>query len=301
MAKMLPRDDKVDGLNPYNQNKPWSEEGKTGKKFQSADDGLAYVEDKKYAVFNPKGTEEVEEEQQANEAAPAQEEPAPYQKVDYKKRYDDLKRHHDKKINEFKQKIDELKKSDAPHYTPPKSLEDLENWKKENPDMYAVVESVAHLRTTQEIQEMQEELGKIKEKLQYEEARAAYAELKALVPDFEEIRQNEDFHKWAEEQPEQVQNWIYNNRTDALLAAKAINLYKAERGVKSASKPQPPIRKPAEQDAAQAVSVGRRVEEPQSQERVWTTSEISKLHWKEYEKHKAEIDRAWSEGRVIRE
>lgn len=301
MAKMLPRDDKVDGLNPYNQNKPWSEEGKTGKKFQSADDGLAYVEDKKYAVFNPKGTEEVEEEQQANEAAPAQEEPAPYQKVDYKKRYDDLKRHHDKKINEFKQKIDELKKSDAPHYTPPKSLEDLENWKKENPDMYAVVESVAHLRTTQEIQEMQEELGKIKEKLQYEEARAAYAELKALVPDFEEIRQNEDFHKWAEEQPEQVQNWIYNNRTDALLAAKAINLYKAERGVKSASKPQPPIRKPAEQDAAQAVSVGRRVEEPQSQERVWTTSEISKLHWKEYEKYKAEIDRAWSEGRVIRE
>lgn len=305
MAKMLPRDDKVDGLNPYNQKKPWSDEGKTGKQFQSADDGLAYVEDKKYAVFDPKGTGEVEEEQPTKEATPAQEEPAPYQHVDYKKRYDDLKRHYDKKLNEFKDEKKELLeqiKLNAPKYTPPKSLEELEKFKEENPDVYNIVESVAHMQATKQMEELQEELKLVKEKLMLEEAQRAYAELKAAVPDYEQIRRDEKFHAWAEQQPKEIQDWVYRNSTNVQLAIQAINLYKASVGLtpKAPSQPAPKAQSDKRGRADEAVSTNSRTEEPSNNSaKIWTRTEIKKLSSRQYEKLKDEIDRAFFEGRVV--
>ena len=60
--------------------------------------------------------------------------------------------------------------------------------------------------------------------------REAESTLKQRHPDFEDLRGDDDFHAWAKEQPEQIQDWIYNNPDNVTLASKAIDLYKLETG-----------------------------------------------------------------------
>ena len=52
-----------------------------------------------------------------------------------------------------------------------------------------------------------------------------------IHPDFADIRESDDFHDWAEEQPKWVQDALYENSEDARSAARAIDLYKADRGI----------------------------------------------------------------------
>lgn len=304
--KMTPTNQRQKGK--YNNQKEWEGEGKTGKEFVSAADSMAYVEKKKYAVLDKmEGTQDVEEnveqeEQEANSGLenPEQEDPTPYQRVNYKKRYDDLKRHHDRKINEMKEemgKIREQIRANRPAYTPPKSEEELNKFREENPDIYAVVESVSHLRAGEQLKDLQEELKEVKERLLYEEAKRAYMELKAAVPDYEQIKVDPDFHAWAEQQPKEIQDWVYNNRTNVQLAIKAVNLYKADRG--TGQKP-PKVNSQSDQrgNAAEAVVARSQRAEPSSGEKIWKRSEIARLNWQQYEKYREEIDRAFAEGRI---
>ena len=45
------------------------------------------------------------------------------------------------------------------------------------------------------------------------------------------IRDSDEFHEWAEEQPKWVQDALYENDNDARSAARAIDLYKADMGI----------------------------------------------------------------------
>ena len=56
----------------------------------------------------------------------------------------------------------------------------------------------------------------------------AEAALMQMHPDFDEIRDSDDFHNWAEEQPKWVQDALYDNDNDARSAARAIDLYKSD-------------------------------------------------------------------------
>lgn len=300
--KMTPSNQRQKGA--YNQSKEWSDEGKTGKEFVSAADSLAYVGKKKYAMIDKMEDEQpLEEESGEGEVVEAQ--PEPYRKVDYKKRYDDLKRHHDRKINDMKAEIAKVReemRSNRPQYTPPKSADDLAKFREENPDIYEVVESVSHLRASEEMKDLQEELKELKEKLLYEEAKRAYMELKSLVPDYEQIKVDPDFHDWAESQPKEIQDWIYNNRTNVQLAVRAINLYKADRGVQNSNTQRPPSNVSQSDNrgsAADAVPTRSQKSEPETGEKVWKRSEIARLSVQQYEKYRDEIDRAFAEGRIV--
>ena len=46
-----------------------------------------------------------------------------------------------------------------------------------------------------------------------------------LHPDFDDIRDSDEFHEWAESQPKWVQDALYENDNDARSAARAIDLY----------------------------------------------------------------------------
>ena len=153
--------------------------------------------------------------------------------ANYKKRYDDLKKHYDQRVSQFKQKEQELlaeAATKAPAYKAPKSLEELEKFKASNPDLYETVESVAHMQSESQTQGLRDQLSAI----QLREAdllkREAESELKRKHPDFEDIRGDDDFHTWAQEQPEAIQQWVYANNNDATLASRAIDLYKMEQG-----------------------------------------------------------------------
>lgn len=321
MAKLLNKnvgvETPVEGVNKYGKRKAWDGENSNPEKFVSADDGLAVVNEKKFAMFNPKprnpdneeksnaeesnGEDEGREENGEERQAEGQDEgldptPTKYKKIDYKKRYDDLKRHHDRKINELKQQMADLANSNGKAYTPPKSEEDLAKWKEEHPELYSIVETVSHMQSSKEMEQLQEKLKQLEERAIYEEAKAAYAELKALVPDVEKIRQSEDFHNWADEQPQIIQDIIYKNSTDVQAAAKVLQMYKMERMGRD-EKPTP-SKKPG---ADRQVNARSQAPNPTPKERIWKASEIKRLaatNWREYERLQDEIDRAWMEGRV---
>lgn len=299
MAKMTPRENSsLMGANPYNAKKDWDDEGKTGKEFVSADDSMSYVNKTKTVVMDKmEDTPEPVVEETPMDVAPTENR---YEKVDYKKRYDDLKRHYDKKVNGFKTAEKELRKQlndNAPKYTPPSSPEELEQFKKDNPSIYNVVETVSHMTQGKQLTDLETKLNEVTEKLAIAEAEAAYSQLKSLVPDFEEVRNSEDFHAWAEQQPQQIQDWVYNNRTDVGLAATAIELYKASIGQATPQTQQPP--QSTQQRADYEVSVQQSKEEPTSKEKVWTSAEIGSLSTTQYEQYREEIDQAFAEGRVL--
>jgi len=132
--------------NPYNAKK------------RSADDSLAYLAPRKEAVIS-NGRKPILEEEATTETAPQEatkeddsykEEPnEKFKKVDFKKRYDDLKKHYDRKLGDWRSKEQALKAemlSNRPTYTTPKTPEELATFREDYPDVYDVVETVAHMR-----------------------------------------------------------------------------------------------------------------------------------------------------------
>ncbi len=69
-------------------------------------------------------------------------------------------------------------------------------------------------------------------KLQQEQIAKEKAEVELLKihPDFNEIRKDNDFHAWADQQDPTIQGWLYENTSNAQLAARAIDLFKMDTG-----------------------------------------------------------------------
>ena len=81
---------------------------------------------------------------------------------DFKKRYDDLKHHYDRTLAENKQKVEELeaklKVAQQPKFTPTKTDDELKTFKDKYPDVYGVVETVAHKQAETKLQSLQTEI-----------------------------------------------------------------------------------------------------------------------------------------------
>jgi hypothetical protein len=219
---------------------------------------------------------------------------------DYKKRYDDLKRHYDSKVGEFKGEIESLRKamteraSEMPRgVTPPKTAEELEDFKERYPDVFEVVQTVSSIQTESQVAKLREELGSIKEREKELEKQKAYEELLRLQPDFNEIKSDEKFLAWLEEQPTSISDGIYSNNKDARWAARVIDLYKADSGLTK--------KKTKSSSAADAVTKtpARDVKtEATGGKKIWKASEIGKMKPHQFEKLEAELDVARSEGRI---
>jgi len=269
--------------NPYNMRKPWHKAD--GKRMPAADE-LYYEED---APEPKKATRQ-------KKSAP--EEPST---TNYKKRYDDLKKHYDQKIGEFKQKeLDFQSQMQAaqPQYEAPKSQEELQEFKEANPDLYDTVESVAHNIASEQVESLQPRLSAIEQREQELAIREAEQAMKEHHPDYDDIRGSDEFHKWAEEQPDQIQDWIYRNPDNVSLASKAIDLYKMESGIKQSS----PKRRSNQvqqspESAADMVSTKTTNVEPKSP-KIWTETEIAKMSLDQFDRLEDEIRLAQEEGRI---
>jgi hypothetical protein len=269
--------------NPYNMNKAWHTPD--GPKSDTAD-GMFFERPKQQAT-SEEAPDAVENEQ------------APKKRTNYKKRYDDLKRHYDQKLSEFKQKEQELTamaKNAQPQYEAPKTPEQLEKFKTEYPDLYDTVESVAYMRSSEQVNQLQEQLQMIQQREATALKREAEADLISRHPDFEDIRGSDSFHKWADDQPEQIQDWIYKNPDNAMLASKAIDLFKLETGLSTQTKSQP--RKP-QGSAADMVSTKTTTVDAK-QPKIWTEREIAAMSLDTFDKYEAEINLAVTEGRVVK-
>ena len=215
---------------------------------------------------------------------------------DYKKRYDDLKRHYDKKLTEFEEEKRQLATATQQANVPmPKTVEELEEFKTQYPDVYGVVETVAAMQANERTSELQKELEVIKEREKETVVQAAYRELTNNHPDFDEIKTDEKFLNWLQEQPESISDGIYNNNTDARWASRVLDLYKADAGISKRKTSK------AKTDAATSVRATKAREitsEQGGDKRIWKASEIRSLKPWEFEKLESELDSARQEGRI---
>jgi hypothetical protein len=217
----------------------------------------------------------------------------------FKKRYGDLRRHTQKIQEDFKKEIDELRtqleQATRKEMKLPKSEEDLKAWADQYPDVYKIVETIAIKKAQEQTTGVEERLKQIDEMERKVARDKAEAELLRIHPDFDQIRDEDDFHEWAEEQPKWVQDALYNNDTDARAAARAIDLYKADKGIAKKEK------KDTSRDAAKSVGARSERTSPNSDgtEGMIYESQVAKMSVKEYEARSEEIQKAMRSGKFV--
>jgi|TARA_B110000285_G_scaffold94115_1_gene107515 hypothetical protein len=162
-------------------------------------------------------------------------EPTSAEEKTFKKRYGDLRRHNQDKEKQFQKQLDDLKgqlsKATQKEMKLPKSDEDITEWAKEYPDVAAIVETIAMKKAKEQSDALAVRLKEIDERDANSVKEKAEVDLLRIHPDFATIRESDDFHDWADEQPSWVQNALYENDNDAKSAARAIDLYKSDKGI----------------------------------------------------------------------
>lgn len=226
-------------------------------------------------------------------------EPTNAEEKTFKKRYSDLRRHQQKQAEEFKAELAALKtqleSATKKEMKLPKSDEDIEQWASDYPDVAAIVETIAMKKAKEQSSALEDRLKVIDEMHNSASKEKAEAALMQLHPDFGEIRDSEDFHEWADEQPKWVQDALYENDNDARSAARAIDLYKADRGISKKTTGK------SSKDAAKAVGTKDSRSRPQGDEAVTylKESQVQKMSPQEYEKKSDEIMEAIRSGKFI--
>ena len=268
--------------------------------------------EKKVAFANRKYTNEekrkMEEEEleqlmkeqkgEVEQTEPEESEPTSAEEKTFKKRYSDLRRHQQQQAEELKKEIESLKsqlsQAAQKEMKLPKSDEDIEQWAADYPDVAAIVETIAMKKAREQSTALEERMKAIDELQSSATKEKAEAELMRLHPDFGDIRDSDEFHEWAEEQPKWVQDALYDNDNDARSAARAIDLYKADMGI-SKEKPK------SDKAAAKSVSTKDSRSKPQENEATSYLKEsaVQKMSAQEYEKRSDGIMEAIRSGKFI--
>ena len=248
-----------------------------------------------------KDEEELEQllNEQKGEAVEPELEPKNAEEKSFKKRYGDLRRHQQEKEKEFAVKIEALQSqlNDATkkEINLPKSDEDIEAWATKYPDVAAIVETIA-IKKAKEQSAALEDRVKAVDEMQLNASRdKAEAELLRLHPDFEDIRETDDFHNWVDEQPQSIQDALYENSSDARTAARAIDLYKADKSITTKKS------KNTDKDAARSVNARNSRSKPDGSDgsKAILESDVQKMSAQEYEKRSDDIMEAIRTGTFV--
>ena len=232
-------------------------------------------------------------------ATPSTERPENAEERVFKKRYDDLKRHYDSTLGKHKDEVYTLRtqlEQSSKQFVPPKSKDELESWRKEYPDVYDMVETIAMNKADTRAKEMETKYQNLQVQQEQINREKAEVELLQVHPDYKDIRSNDEFHEWAARQDPVIQGWLYENTANASLAGRAIDLYKMDKGVSKLSKKQETAVK---KEAAKAITKTAKATETElPKKKVWSNAAIAKMNVREFAKHEKEIDNAVKEGRI---
>ena len=241
-------------------------------------------------IAEQKGEPEAEE-------VDAEAEPTNAEEKSFKKRYGDLRRHSQKQLQEQVEKINalqsQLEKSTKQEIKLPKSDEDIDAWASQYPDVAAIVETIAIKKAKEQSSGLEARVKEIDDMRDKANRDKAEVELMTAHPDFDSIRDDDEFHEWAEEQPKWIQDALYENDDDARSASRAIDLYKADKGIKTK-------KTTSNKDAAKAVSKTNTRSEPSSEESgSIKESTVQKMNAHQYEKNADKIMEAIRSGKFI--
>ena len=228
-----------------------------------------------------------------------EEEPKSAEERTFKKRYGDLRRHSQEKEREFQKQLDSLKeqleKATKKEIKLPKTEAEIEEWAKEYPDVAGIVETIAIKKAKEQSDSLEKKIKEIDELNAKTAKERAEVELLQIHPDFAEIRESDDFHEWAEEQPKWVQDALYENSQDARSAARAIDLYKSDRNIGKKEKVH------SGKEAAKAVQTKTQKSMPDTTGKndMIRDSDVQRMSADEYEKNSDTIMEAIRAGNFV--
>ena len=259
---------------------------------------------KKYSNEDKLKREEEELEQlmaeQKGEVKQEEPEPENAEEKSFKKRYGDLRRHQQEKEKELSAKIEalqaQLSEATKKEINLPKSDEDIEAWAAKYPDVAAIVETIAIKKAKEQAAVLEERVKAVDELQMTATREKAEAELLRYHPDFEDIRETDDFHNWVNEQPQSIQDALYENASDARTAARAIDLYKADKNITTKKKT-----KTTDKDAARSVNARNSRSKPDTSDgsKSILESDVQKMSAQEYEKMSDDIMEAIRTGNFV--
>ena len=258
-------------------------------------------EEKELAELQAKINGEVVEEQEEEEKVTQEEAVEPTQEEDgpeptsaeersFKKRYGDLRRHMQQKEKEFEEKL----KAAGDNVVPPKTEADLKAWAAKYPDVANIVESIA----TKKAQEMFEKADARFKKLDEAENEAKRINSENAIrkshPDFDTLKESDEFHVWAEEQPKWVQDALYENADDPASVVRVIDLYKVDNGMTPSAK-----KEKAKAAATSTPRGSRSAIDPDETSKKFTESQVRKMSDKEFEANMDAITEAQRTGKFV--
>ena len=242
-------------------------------------------------------SEEPEEAEEATKEAEAdtetKEETLSAEEKSFKKRYGDLRRHMQQKEKEWDEKFESLQSSKS-SVIPPKSDEDIEAWATKYPDVAGIVETIATKKAQEMFSKADTRLKELDEA--HSEANRVKSEnkIRESHSDFDKLREADEFHDWADEQPKWVKDALYENADDPDSVVRVIDLYKIDKGLTLKDKK-------ANKKAA-ASPVTRRsktqVDVADANEMI-RESDVAKMSDKEFEERADEINKAMRNGKFV--
>ncbi len=240
------------------------------------------------------------EQQKAESEDKAETETLDAEEKTFKKRYGDLRRFTQKKEEEYNARIRDLedkvslKAREAIQL--PKSDEELAAWSKEYPEVAKVIETIASKKAKEFDASLEKRLQSIAEKEADANRKTAEAVLLQIHPDFEEIRADQNFHDWVNEQPKWVQQALYENDTDGKAAARAIDLYKVDMNIATKKKSTDKNAAASVTTRGQSANVANAKSDQTNQ---WKESQVAKMRPQEYSKNEEAIMTAIKSGNFI--
>jgi len=239
--------------------------------------------------------EEEQEEETATVEAKTEKEPETGEERTYKKRYDDIRKLQSNTAAELKAIKAQLENAkDQGAVRPPKSDEDIQAWADKYPDVAAIVETIAEKKAQEKFSYAEGRLKQIDEMSAEADRNKSLDAIRSSHTDFDDLKESDEFHDWAGEQPKWVQDALYENQDDPRSVVRVIDLYKSDKGMDTKS------RKKASKEAAKAV-VSKRGTKPETMdfEGAFSESQVKNMSDKDFEKNMDAIAESQRSGKFV--
>ena len=222
-------------------------------------------------------------------------EPTTGEERTYKKRYDDLRLMQQRQAEELKTIKTQLENSKEQGIVrPPKSDQDIEAWAEQYPDVAAIVETIAEKKAQEKFSYAEDRLKQIDEMSAEVDRAKSMDSIRNSHTDFDDLKESDEFHDWAGEQPKWVQDALYENQDDPRSVIRVIDLYKSDKGMDNKS------RKKASKEAAKAV-VNKRATKPEtvSTDGAFSESQVKQMSDKDFEVNMDAIMESQRNGKFL--
>ena len=262
-----------------------------GEKVAESESSGEDTEDTQVQATDDSKQEETKETQEAQEDDSS----LSAEERSFKKRYGDLRRHMQDKEKEWNQKLDALEKRKAKDsIIPPKSDEDIDAWSRRYPDVAGIVETIAAKKAKEMFSKAESRLQELDEAHFEAERVKAENAIRKSHEDFDELRESDQFHDWANDQPKWVKDALYENMDDPASVVRVIDLYKIDNGMTVAAKKQ------SKKAAASTVAKGTRASiDVEGVQGSIKESDVAKMSNKEFEEMQDKINEAMRKGKFI--